>query len=71
MNDVERKIALWLEKYEGEERCNYCIYNKDCPHGIVCYGRNPVEPPCCNLDYEGKLLNKNALYMDIKNGEWD
>ena len=55
----------------GEERCNYCIYNKDCPHGIVCYGRNPVEPPCCNLDYEGKLLNKNALYTDIKNGEWD
>ena len=21
--------------------------------------------------YQGKLLNKNALYTDIKNGEWD
>ena len=71
VNEVERKIALWLQRHDGEYFCHYCILNNDCPQDIVCYGGNPIEPPCWSLDYEGKLLNKNALYEDIKNGEWD
>ena len=71
MNEAERKIALWLQRHDGEYFCHYCILNNDCPHDIVCYGGNPIEPPCWSLDCEGKLLNKDKLYEDIKNGEWD
>lgn len=71
MNEVERKIALWLAEHDGEERCDYCIYNLDCPHGAACYGGNSVEPPCTRDDYETELLDKDALYEDINDGKWD
>lgn len=38
MSDNAR-FEKWLSEHKGEERCNYCIYDNDCPHGTRCYRR--------------------------------
>lgn len=43
-NTDKGKIEKWLNDHDGEERCNYCIYDDECPHGIRCYGGAPIEP---------------------------
>lgn len=36
------------EIYANEQQCDFCIFTDECPHGMRCYGGNPIEPPCCN-----------------------
>lgn len=38
--------------------CKYCSLDNECPHGMACYGGEPIEPACnCSnpeslIDYE-------------------
>ena len=34
--------------YANEQQCQFCIFDDECPHGMRCYGGNPIEPACCN-----------------------
>lgn len=46
------------QMFDEEVACEYCDYNDECPHGMACYGDQPVEPPCASgnsesfIDYE-------------------
>jgi hypothetical protein len=33
-----------------EVLCDYCNIKDECPHGMVCYGGEPIEPACCYAD---------------------
>lgn len=40
-----------IERIKEEEMmCEYCGYNNECPHGMACYGGEPIEPPCTSVD---------------------
>ena len=40
-----------LEQMENEEvLCDYCNIKDECPHGMVCYGGEPIEPACFYAD---------------------
>lgn len=52
--DNER-LEKWLSEHDGEDYCKYCIYDDGCPHGMACYGGEPVEHPCCNKDIRSIL----------------
>ena len=67
MND-EEKLKKWLEEHDGEDYCPYCIYDSDCPHGMVCYGGPPIEPYCYGADPE-QFLDTEAILDDIENEE--
>ena len=62
----------------GEDICNFCIYDSECPKGVACYGSNPIEPPCYNGDYERimyideikKYLIEEGLIMPDIKGIW-
>lgn len=30
--------------------CGFCMLADECPKGMACYGGDPVEPPCVNMD---------------------
>ena len=34
--------------YANEQQCQFCIFDDECPHGMICYGGQPIEPACCN-----------------------
>ena len=42
---------LWKD-FAQEECCDSCplLENEICPGGFVCYGGQPIEPPCCCFD---------------------
>lgn len=42
---------LWKD-FAQEECCDGCplLENEICPGGFVCYGGQPIEPPCCCFD---------------------
>lgn len=61
-------IAHWIEQHDSENYCHYCIHNSDCPHGMVCYGGAPIEPPCCTYDLT-ELLDTESILEDLENGE--
>ena len=65
---MEKGLSNWLENADCKDMCPYCIYNDDCPHGMVCYGGPPIEPFCCGHDYED-YLDLDALAEDIENGD--
>lgn len=64
MSDSE-KIEKWLSEHEGKERCHYCIYDDECPHGIRCYGDATIEPPCAFRDLE-ELLDMESILKDLE-----
>lgn len=64
MTDKE-KFDKWIAKHDGEDLCKYCHYDDECPHGIRCYGGNPVEPPCCSHDPE-EYLDVEAILRDME-----
>lgn len=64
MSDNE-KLEKWLSEHDGEEYCKYCIYADECTHGIACYGRMPVEPPCAGRDLED-LLDIESILKDLE-----
>lgn len=66
-----------LDLLDYDEICACCIYGSDCK-GIACYGGSPVEPPCCNGDYErildfdevvDRLKEEGLIMLEIK-GIW-
>lgn len=59
MSDNER-IEKWLGEHDGEDYCKYCLYD-GCPHGMACYGGEPVEPPCIGGDLKDLLDIKSIL----------
>lgn len=62
----------------GGNICGFCTYYGECPEGVVCYGGNPIEPPCCNGDYESiidfdemmECLTEEGLIMPNIKGIW-
>lgn len=66
--DDDKLLNEWLRSHDSSDYCPYCIYNDECPHGMACYGGNPVEPPCAGRDV-AELLDMEALLEDIQNGE--
>lgn len=64
----KEKFDKWLAENDGEERCKYCSYGDECPHGIRCYGGNPVEPPCCSRE-PAEYLDVEAVLRDLKEEE--
>lgn len=64
MSDKE-KLEKWLSEHDGEDLCNYCIYDDECPHGIRCYGGNPIDPPCCGREPE-EYLDIESILKDLE-----
>lgn len=61
-------LDQWLEEHSDEDLCTYCIYDDECPHGVVCYGGPPIEPKCaCGelLD----ILDIEAIQEDYEEQE--
>lgn len=60
-------IDKWIEEHDMEDYCHYCIDNDECPHGMVCYGGEPIEPHCCGgLE---NLLDTESILEDLEKGE--
>lgn len=49
---------------KGCEHCDYCKYQDEC-HGIACYGREPVEPPCCYQESD-KYLDFDIIREEME-----
>ena len=54
----EQILDEWLKTHDGEDYCEYCPENAECPHGMACYGGEPIEPSCYGADM------KEFLYTD-------
>ena len=52
---------------KGCEHCQWCKYQYDC-HGITCYGREPVEPPCCYATPDN-YLDFDIIAQDMRDDE--
>ena len=64
------KIKDVIEQMHDEEvACQYCLYDDECPHGMVCYGGEPIEPVSASgreesfIDYEG-YADENNIEID-------
>lgn len=64
----EKKIDKWIAEHYGDDYCKYCIHSDDCPHGMACYGGNPVEPPCCSQDIK-ELLDTDTILENMESDE--
>lgn len=49
------KDEVLKQMIDNEEVCNYCLLDDECPHGMACYGGNPIEPACSGGDYESLI----------------
>ena len=59
-------IDKWIEEHDTDDYCRYCTLDDECPHGMACYGGEPVEPACCGgLD---NLLDTETLLEDLIKG---
>lgn len=54
----EYAVDKWIASHDGTDYCQYCPENDECHRGMVCYGGEPIEPPCCGADL------KEFLYTD-------
>ena len=62
------KVSEIIDKMLDEEcTCKYCICDGECPHGMACYGGEPVEPACTSGDYE--MLFDYEQYAEDNNIE--
>lgn len=55
----------WFEKHDGEDYCKHCPENDECPHGMTCYGGEPIEPPCYGVDLK-EFLCVDDILEEIK-----
>lgn len=62
----EDKIKKWIDDNGCPEYCDYCIWNHDCPKGMVCYGGEPIEPPCCRYDDAAEFLDTDEILKDLE-----
>jgi len=49
------KDEIIAQMIDEEVLCNYCSLDDECPHGMTCYGGEPIEPPCSSGDYESLI----------------
>lgn len=66
----EEKINKWIEEHDCEDYCEYCINSSICDGKTVCYGGQPIFPPCAETDILD-LLDTDALLKDIEGGIYD
>ena len=59
----EEKLNTWLESHDGEDYCEYCIYDDEYPHGMTCYGV-PIEPYCVCHEPE-EYLDTDAILNEM------
>lgn len=64
MSDI---LEQWIEDNGIPEYCGYCIWDSDCPHGMTCYGGQPIEPHCFGRDPED-FLDLEAIESDLEEG---
>lgn len=60
----EQILEEWLGTHDGEDYCKYCPENDDCPHGMACYGGEPIEPTCYGADMK-ELLYTDSIVEDV------
>lgn len=60
----EEQLNKWLENHDGEDYCQYCIYDDECPHGMTCYGGTPIEPYCVCHEPE-EYLDVDAILNEM------
>lgn len=61
------KIYQVFEKmFDEEVACSYCSYDNDCPHGMKCYGGNPIEPPCASRDNFEDFIDYESYCNDYE-----
>lgn len=72
-NYMEKALEIFekyaVEKWIGDNDvyCQYCTLDDECPHGMTCYGGEPIEPACCG-GIE-RILDTETLLDDLINGE--
>ena len=60
-------VDRWIEEHDTADYCRYCTLDDECPHGMVCYGGEPIEPACCGgLE---RLLDTECLLDDLIKGK--
>lgn len=67
--DVFEQYAIekWIEDHDIDDYCHYCVDNEECPHGMVCYGGQPIEPACTGgLE---ALLDTESILEDLIKAE--
>ena len=67
MTENER-LDEWFNTHDGEDYCSYCSYSDECPHGMTCYGGEPIEPPCASGNLR-ELLDLDAILDSINSEE--
>lgn len=67
LND-EELLTKWIEQADKDDLCGYCNINDECPHGMCCYGGEPIEPPCASTDNIEKLIDTESVLEDIRGG---
>ncbi len=47
-----------IEKmFDEKVSCKYCLHDDECPHGMACYGGEPIEPICANQTNQESILD--------------
>ena len=60
------KISEVIEQmFDEEVACKYCSLDNECPHGMACYGGQPIEPSCVGSNQE--LLIDYESYCEENN----
>ena len=57
-----------VNSLDEETRCNYCIYESDCPKGVRGYGGEPVFPYCAEHKQED-WFDEEAYLKDLEESE--
>ena len=61
--EQEKEVNNFIDSCDSGELCDFCTISEDCPKTIVCYGGEPIEPPCTGL-YEKWIerhIDKEAI----------
>lgn len=48
--------------------CDFCTLSEECPKGMVCYGGEPIEPACMDMDerFIERHIDKEAIEIYLK-----
>lgn len=72
--ECEYKDLTYGELCEYELSCDYCPLNGDfctCNGNMVCYGGEPIEPPCLSFDPEQNLYEIERQWRDFERKEYE
>jgi hypothetical protein len=62
----EEKIDKWLNEHDGEDYCNYCYCEDECPHGVTCHGGEPIFPICADISDITEILDTDAILEEMR-----